>query len=84
VPVLKLSSTDTKVTSDFDKAQLLNETFTGHYVVDNGIIPPLAKQPAIKCTMTDVVFYLTGVLRCLVKLNSKSAVGPDDIPNILL
>ena len=69
------------ITSDIDKANLLNKYFQSVFTLDNDILP----QFPLRCTeaeINDIKISETIVRRILSKLKTNSAPGPDRIPPI--
>ena len=82
VPLLKNSS-NILVTSDVDKANLLNQYFKSIFTHDNGITPPFPSRiennnPGI----SDITITSAIVKRVFTKLMTNSAAGPDGLPPI--
>jgi len=63
-------------TTDYEKASILNTTFVEHFVVDNGIIPPLNYLPA-QIDMPTITFSPQTVLLAMDSFKKSKAVGPD-------
>ena len=82
VPPLKNNS-NILVTSDVDKANLLNQYFESIFTHDNGITPPFPfrignNNPGI----SDITITPAIIKRILTKLKTNSAAGPDGLPPI--
>ena len=71
------------LTSDLDKANLLNEFFESVFTQDNGTAPnfPNRLPPGASC-INDVKITPAIISRILVKLKSNAAAGPDCLPPI--
>jgi len=71
------------VTSDTDKAELLNQYFGSVCTIDDCQLPRLKQVVPDDVKFNSVDFSVNAVLRVLKKLKTKSAPGPDKLPSVL-
>ena len=72
------------LTSDSDKANLLNSYFQSVFTADDGLLPPFpSRVPPGSPGLSDVDITPAIVLKILRKLKTNSAAGPDGLPSIL-
>lgn len=64
------------------KAQLLQNVFSSHFTVDNGIIPSMNVDST--CNIDTVTFTPELVRRAISRMKPKVKGGPDGIPSIFL
>ena len=67
------------VTSNKDKANVLNAYYASVSVIDNGYMP-VCHSPTFKTTVETVVFSERGVVAAINKLKPNLSSGPDNIP----
>ena len=72
------------LTSDVDKANLLNDFFKSVFTQDNGTLPhfPSRLPPNSPAKINDINITETVIKRILSKLKTNSAPGPDRLPPI--
>jgi len=78
-----LDNAGNAVTSDADKAELLNQYFGSVCTKDDGQLPCLKQIVPKDAKLSSVDFSINAVLRVLKKLKTKSAPGPDKLPSVL-
>jgi len=71
------------VTSDTDKAELLNQYFGSVCTTDDGQLPYFKQIVPDDVKLNSVDFSKGAVLKVLKKLKTKSAPGPDKLPSVL-
>ena len=77
-----LDNTGTLINEPSAKAELLQNTFTSNFTIDNGQLPSMNVQNS--CNIDTVVFSPSVVKRVVSKLKNKVKGGPDGIPAIFL
>ena len=82
IPVLR-DSVGNFVSSDIEKANLLNNHFSSVFLVDNGLIPYVLPSP-VKATLSTVTFDVEKVYLALRHQGTGFASGPDEIPPIFI
>jgi ribonuclease P/MRP protein subunit RPP40 len=73
------------VTDDIEKATVLNDYFVEVGTIDNGILPKLVRienctEPS---TLSTVYFDSDLVKKCISKIKTKSAAGPDGFASVI-
>jgi len=71
------------VTTDTDKAELLNQYFGSVCMKDDGQLPYFKQIVPDDVKLNSVDFSISAVLRVLKKLKTKTAPGPDKLPPVL-
>ena len=74
------------VTSDAEKADILNDYFTSVCTKDNGIIPPFNVQLPTGAVLDTVSFDIPKLIKAIKKIKNKNKIssGPDGYPIKLL
>ena len=72
------------ITSEIEKANLLNDYFKSVFTIDNGLLPefPTRFPPDSPKVIDDIKISPEIINRILLDLRSNSAAGPDNIPSI--
>ena len=72
------------ITSEIEKANLLNDYFKSVFTIDNGLLPefPTRFPPDSLKVIDDIKISPEIINRILLNLKSNSAAGPDNIPSI--
>jgi len=68
------------VSSDVDKATLLNNYFSSVFTKDNGVIDNARLPTKVHTTMPSVFFTPELVLKFIKQLKRKGSAGPDHLP----
>ena len=72
------------VTSDIDKATLLNECFADYGTSDDGLLPIVSESESHTSAKMEIIYFDSSFVRkCITDLKSNSAPGPDGLPAIL-
>ena len=72
------------ITSEIEKANLLNDYFKSVFTIDNGLLPEFSTRfpPDSPKIFDDIKISPEIINRILLDLKSNSAAGPDNIPSI--
>ena len=72
------------ITSEIEKANLLNDYFESVFTIDNGLLPEFSTRfpPDSPKIIDDIKISPEIINRILLDLKSNSAAGPDNIPSI--
>jgi hypothetical protein len=72
------------ITSEIEKANLLNDYFKSVFTIDNGLLPEFSTRfpPDSPKIIDDIKISPEIINRILLDLKSNSAAGPDNIPSI--
>ena len=78
------TSSGNLLTSDLDRANLLNDYFQSIFTLDNGIIPQfLSRIDSMNKGISDIDITPEITFQILKKLKTNTAAGPDGLPPIL-
>ena len=79
VGVPTLHTANEQLSSDNDKARVLNDQFENAFTSENlDNVPELGESPFSSCP--DIVFTTPGIVKLLQKLQPHKATGPDQLP----
>jgi hypothetical protein len=71
------------ITSDKDRAGVLNEYFTSVCTKDNGLTCPMSSKVQENTFIDNITFSPTAVMNAIKKLKPNNASGPDGFPPLL-